>query len=147
MFYDNRQQIRAMFFQVWDKHHKQLPIEPLENRILQVILAHPEYQKFLDARYVEQDFTPEMGETNPFLHMGLHIGVQEQLSTDRPSGIRALYQAALAKGQDSHRIDHIIMECLAEMMWHMQRNQTMPDESAYLTCIRSQLDKQGIRVG
>ncbi|WP_204318325.1 DUF1841 family protein [Serratia marcescens] len=42
----------------------------------------------------------ELGETNPFLHMGLHLAVREQVATDRPQGIRTVYTKLIEKYQD-----------------------------------------------
>lgn len=138
LFGQDREQIRRFYCRVWKKYSDQLPMEPLEDLIAGVIADHPEYHDLLieqeDA--LDRDYLPEMGETNPFLHMGLHIAIQEQLGADRPAGIRALYQAARPRFADAHALEHRLMECLAEMIWQAQRNQGAPDEQAYLDCVR-----------
>lgn len=138
MFTNDRNQLRKMFFSSWKKFQAGEALEPLEQMIAQIIQQHPEYHTLLsdEDSYIDKDYTPEMGETNPFLHMSMHISIIEQLSTDRPAGITALYQQLLAKYTDAHTVEHHIMECLGQMMWDAQRNQSMPDEQQYLECLR-----------
>lgn len=139
LFGQNRDQLRQVYFETWKKYQNQLPLEPLEKMITEVVLQHPEYHDMLEnlEGSLHKEYLPEMGESNPFLHMGMHIGIQEQLSTDRPSGIRLLYQQLLNRHKDAHRVEHLMMDCLAEMIWQAQRNQTSPDENSYLECLRN----------
>lgn len=141
MFSNDRNQLRKMFFSSWQKSQAGEALEPLEQMIAQIIQQHPEYHELLsdEESYLDKDYTPEMGESNPFLHMSMHIAIAEQLSTDRPAGIKMLYQQLLAKYTDAHIVEHHIMECLGQMMWEAQRNQTMPDEHQYIECLRKLL--------
>jgi len=141
MFSNDRSQLRRMFFSSWSKHQSGELMEPLEQMVAQVIQQHPEYHVLLEDEQaqLDKDYTPEMGESNPFLHMSMHIAIAEQLSIDRPAGIKDLYQQLLGKYSDSHTVEHHIMECLGQMMWEAQRNQAMPDEQQYLECLRKLL--------
>ena len=141
MFTNDRNQLRKMFFSSWQKFQSGETLEPLEQMIAQVVQQHPEYHAALtdEDAHLDKDYTPEMGESNPFLHMSMHIAIIEQLSIDRPAGIKALYQQLLTKYPDSHHVEHHIMECLGQMMWEAQRNQTVPDDQQYMECLRKLL--------
>lgn len=130
----DRNQTRRFFYQVWQKKTAGQPLEPLETMIAQVIEQHPEYHTLLQDpdNMLALDYTPEQGKTNPFLHMGMHIAIQEQLSADRPAGIRKLYQRVCRRFPDSHEAEHRISEILAEILWEAQRDGRMPDETRYL---------------
>jgi hypothetical protein len=111
-------------------------MDPLENLICSVIQAHPEYHPTLDDPDVlNQDFAGGLGEQNPFMHMGLHIAVLEQVSTDRPPGITSLYRAMLGKYRDEHALQHQVMACLEEALWRAREEGGVPDEQAYLDSI------------
>jgi hypothetical protein len=139
-----RDRMRRFYGEVWRKHLAGLALEPLERLIAGVILQHPEYQSLLEGEEpASREFLPELGETNPFLHMGMHIAIQEQLAADRPAGIRALYQVLRPAFGDDHEVEHHIMECLGESLWHAQRQGTMPDEAGYLECLRRLVHQQG----
>lgn len=130
---------RRFFIEVWQKYNEAVELEPLEQLVLGVILGHPEYHQYLHDEEIATnlEFAPESGKTNPFLHMGMHIAIKEQVQSDRPVGIRELYQSLNEKRfQDQHPLEHEMMECLGEMLWQAQRNKMMPDENAYLECIR-----------
>lgn len=134
MFGHDRDSLRRYYCTVWDKARAGQPLEPLERIIAEVIRAHPEYQSVLtDAEAtLGREYAPELGETNPFLHMGMHIAIQEQLGSNRPSGILDLYPQLCRRMGDSHIAEHQMMECLGETLWEAQRQNTEPDEQAYL---------------
>lgn len=137
MFGSDRDALRKMYCDSWGKFKNQQLLSPLEQQIVSVVKCHPEYHAMLEAPDVSiaADFVPEMGESNPFLHMGMHLGLHEQISTDRPQGIKERYQKLVAK-EGEHQAEHKMMECLGEAIWVAQRNQTTPDENAYLDCLK-----------
>ena len=138
MFNPSRDQARAFLFDVWDKHGQGAPLTPLEQVALAVILEHPEYHAVLRdrERYLDRDWKPEGGETNPFLHLQMHLAIEEQLSIDQPPGIRAAIEALARRHDSMHKARHDVMECLAEMIWNAQRHGAAFDNAAYLDCIR-----------
>ena len=102
---------------------------------------HPEYHEHLrqPERYLEQDWHPEQGQTNPFLHLMMHLSIDEQCSIDQPPGVRALL-AALAERHDSrHTAQHEAMDGMAEMLWRAQREGRFPDPNVYLNILRDKL--------
>ncbi|AHF04197.1 hypothetical protein MARPU_10310 [Marichromatium purpuratum 984] len=138
MFSDDRQSYRSAFVTAWRKAAEEQPLDPTETQIVAVARAHPEYHALLEAGddALDRDFLPEHGETNPFLHMGLHMAVLDQLGTDQPRGIRARYQTLVARLGDTHAAEHRVMECLAQTMWRLQREPGATfDETTYLDCI------------
>jgi len=126
-------QYRRFFCEVWRKRRAGAALEALEGMVAHIIGEHPEYHAILeDPATLERDYTPDAGHSNPFLHMGLHIAIQEQLAADRPVGIREVYRQLLQRHADPHDVEHRMAECLAEGMWEAQRNGVPPDESVYL---------------
>jgi len=133
----NRDELRLFYLEAWRKYRERLPMEPLEAQIADVIALHPEYQAALEnADALDKDYTPESGQSNPFLHMGLHLAIREQVSTDRPQGIRVAFDAAVKKFGSPHDAEHQLIECLAEALWDAQRSGRAPDEMAYLERVR-----------
>jgi hypothetical protein len=135
-FFDNqsRDQLRRVYLEAWRKRREGLPIEPLEAQVADVIALHPEYHAALERGddALDRDYTPESGQSNPFLHMGLHLAVRDQIATDRPAGIRKAFQSVAARLGSEHEAEHRIIECLAEAMWEAQRSGRPADEAAYL---------------
>jgi len=142
MYNLSRYQSRQFFFNTWHKYNHQEVLSGMEEIALDTILLHPEYHCILDnmEKYHDKDYPPEMGATNPFLHMGMHITIKEQLSIGQPIGIRDRFDRLLKKNKDEHETIHQIMECLAEMLWQAQRNQSTPDVSIYFDCLDKQED-------
>lgn len=135
MFYgESIQDTRPLFFNSWDKYKKKMPLSPLESQIVDVIQKHPEYHSMFDnpLRYLEKSFEPDQGEVNPFLHLGLHLAVREQVATDRPLGIQKAWQQLLVKMRDPLLAEHYMMEQLAACLWEAQSTGKTPDEGRYL---------------
>ena len=140
MFGQNRQEIRQVYFDVWAKSHSGQPLSELEKHIAHIIELHPEYHLlFNQPENIHQDYFVEAGDTNPFLHMGLHLALHEQIQTDRPTGIREVYRQLLVIKQDQHHCDHLMMDCLAESIWQAQRDGIPPSEETYLNALKQLL--------
>jgi hypothetical protein len=136
MFSTDRNSYRRIFIDAWTKAQTGQALEPIESQIVAVARQHPEYHAFLVNPDVslDQDFPPEQGAPNPFLHLALHLAILEQVSIDQPVGIRQRYQALVVATGDPHQAEHLIMECLAESIWSLQRGGSF-DEKAYLECV------------
>jgi hypothetical protein len=132
IFGQDRGELRRMYADAWKKHCAGQPLSPLEVQIAEVIALHPEYHGAVTADDLDQDYTPDGGRTNPFLHMGLHLGLREQIGTNRPAGIAAVFQALAGRTGDPHAAEHQMIECLAETLWEAQSHNRAPDESGYL---------------
>jgi Domain of unknown function (DUF1841) len=135
----SREQLRQSYLQAWRKYSARLPLEPLEAQLAAVIAEHPEYVHLIEsgAPALTADYTPEGGRENPFLHMGLHLAIREQVATDRPAGIAHIHQALTRRLGDSHAAEHAMLEPLAQVLWESQRSGRMPDEARYLERLRA----------
>jgi uncharacterized protein DUF1841 len=137
MYQPTRDQSRQLLFDTWRKYRRRETLSGMEIIALEVILLHPEYHGILEdpEQYLDKDYSPELGVTNPFLHMVMHIAIKEQLSINQPIGICEQFNRLLKNTGDEHDAAHQMMECLAEMIWQAQRNQTAPDVSIYFECL------------
>ena len=144
IFASDRHTLRRMFIDAWRKAREGGVMEPLEVRIAEVIGEHPEYHALLERpdAALDRDWPPEGGETNPFLHMALHIAVREQLATDRPPGISHAFHALLAEQGERLAAEHVLLECLGEELWQAQRDNRTHDEQVYLERIRARLGRR-----
>ncbi len=138
MFSSDRDQLRRQYFLAWRKYQQGEALTALEESIVEVVAEHPEYQPLLasEDRALGREYLPEQGATNPFLHMGMHLALREQVATNRPKGIHAVYQALCRATRNPLEAEHLMMDCLAESLWQAQRDGTMPDERAYLKRLR-----------
>ncbi len=135
---NDRTRTREVFFQAWRRHRENVPLEGIERLVVAVVLKHPEYQPLLEhpEAHHDRDYFPETGETNPFLHLGMHIAIEEQLSIDQPKGVLACYRDLLRFVPDEHEVQHRMMACLGEMLRQAHRDQSPPDQAVYLGCLR-----------
>jgi hypothetical protein len=139
MFNPTRDQARDFLFELWAKHRSKAPLTPLESMALAIVADHPEYHAVLadPERNRDREWRPEGGETNPFLHLSMHLAIEEQLSIDQPPGIRDAVNALARRHGSEHDARHDVMDCLAEMVWQAQRNARAFDNAAYLDCLRA----------
>ena len=136
IFGQDRNELRQMYKDAWRKQQAGEVVTPLELQIATVVAEHPEYHDLIETGSTEQDFTPDGGQTNPYLHMGLHLAIREQVSTNRPAGITDMHRRLCEKHGDHHAAEHQMIECLAESLWEAQNRNAMPDEQAYLERLR-----------
>ena len=141
LYNPSRDQVRQFFFDTWAKFKQQSTLSDLEKIAIEVIQMHPEYHAILDApdRYLNQQYFPEMGETNPFLHLSLHLSVIEQLSINQPIGITQVYDKLRVRHNDKHLAQHDLIDCLAETIWQAQRNNVPLDTTNYLNLLKQKV--------
>jgi hypothetical protein len=134
----SREQLRRMYLDAWHKFTNRQPLEPLEAQLAAVIAEHPEYLEWIEAgdSAIAAEFTPESGRQNPFLHMGLHLAIREQVATNRPPGITDIHRNLTARLGDAHAAEHAMLEPLAETLWESQRTGQQPSEQSYLDKLR-----------
>jgi len=141
LYNPSRDQARQFLFDAWAKFQQQATLTDLEKIAVEVISMHPEYHAILEnpAKYREQAYFPEQGETNPFLHLSLHLSVIEQININQPIGIKNSYEQLRQKHQETHRAQHDLLDCLAETIWHSQRNNEPLNSAHYLNLIQQKI--------
>ncbi|WP_435627304.1 DUF1841 family protein [Candidatus Ferrigenium straubiae] len=140
LFNPTRDEARNFLFESWRKRCTSELLTPLEDLAAQLIARHPEYHAMLEEpeRHQDKDYLPESGAENPFLHLMMHLTIEEQISIDQPAGIRAQFVRLTHKFESEHDAQHRMMECLGEMIWQAQRNRTQPDAAIYIDCLGKQ---------
>lgn len=139
MYDVNTHDVRGFFAQVWQKRFTPLELDALQQKALILLDAHQEYAPILEniERYMDYEWLPENGETNPFLHLSLHLSIQEQVAIDQPFGIREIYETLCARyAGDWMKTEHEMMEALAETLWEAQRFGKGLDVNNYITKLR-----------
>lgn len=141
MFNPSQDDVRRFFCETYRKHRAGEILTPLEAIASDWLAQHPEYAD--DLKDVEAalgaDYSVENGQTNPFLHLSMHLSIAEQISIDQPPGIKAAATALTQRLQSEHEAHHQIMECLGQMIWNAQRSGLPPDGAAYIDCVRKRV--------
>jgi len=133
VFFQDRKSQREFLAKSWQKYTSNIPLEPLEEQLVSIIEIHPEYQDLITN--IDSEYFPEQGEINPFLHINLHLALKDQLSLNEPNGVREVHQKLIYHFKDQHVVEHLMMECIAEMIYLSQKNNTAMDQESYLSCI------------
>ncbi len=143
LFNPSRDQVRDFFFDSWGKFNQQQTLSDMEKICINVIHMHREYHHVLNnpEKYRHQEYFPESGDTNPFLHMSLHLSILEQIGINQPIGIKAIYQELKNKYHDEHKAQHDVLDCLAETVWHAQKNKTAIEPMYYLQLLKKKVNK------
>ena len=134
----SRDQLRETYRAAWRRFKQQHTLSPLDKQVIAVIAEHPEYHVIVESAAADlANYSPRSGQLNPWLHMGLHLAVREQVATNRPSGIAEIHAKLAAAAGGAHEAEHRMLEVLAEQLWEAQRAGKPPDENAYLERLRS----------
>ena len=97
-------------------------MDALETLASQWIAEHPEYHADLsdvDAALTRQ-YSGDNGQSNPFLHLSMHLSISEQCSIDQPQGIRQAVELLAARRDSLHEAHHAAMDCLGTMLWEIR---------------------------
>jgi Domain of unknown function (DUF1841) len=138
MFQPSQNDVRRFFCETWRKQRDGLPLDAMQAKAGPWVAEHPEYHAELadlDAA-LAATYTVENGRSNPFLHLSMHLSIDEQCAIDQPTGIRQAVQLLAARRGSLHAAHHEVMECLGEMIWASQRSGLPPDGQAYLEAVR-----------
>jgi hypothetical protein len=138
MFNPSQQDVRRFFCETFRKMRASEILTPLEAIARDWIVQHPEYHAALEhiETALAADYAVERGESNPFLHISMHLSIAEQISIDQPPGIRAAFLTLAQRLGSEHEAHHQMMECLGQMIWTSQRSGMPPDGEAYIECVR-----------
>ena len=135
MFTSNRSKQRQYLNQAWKKYTRQEQLEPLELQLSKIVEQHPEYQNLI--KNLDSEYFPEQGNTNPYLHINLHLTLQDQITMDQPKGIRDIHSQLIVKIKDAHEVEHMMMEHIAEMIFNAQKNNAAFDLDGYIQALKS----------
>ena len=138
MFNPSQEDVRRFFCETYRKLRANEILTPLEAIARDWIAQHEEYADVLAdvEAALAADYSIERGQSNPFLHLSMHLSIAEQISIDQPPGIRAAFLALAHRLGSEHEAHHQMMECLGEMIWHSQRNGLPPDGASYVECVK-----------
>ena len=142
IFSQDRNELRKLYIDSWIKFTNRVILTPIEVQISRIIEFHPEYHSMMVDKNIDKDYSPETGDINPFLHMGLHLAIIEQFQTNRPAGIQEIYKRLVAKHKgDEHKAHHTMMDYLAEEIWKSQKYNSIPNEQDYLNNLKQNILK------
>ena len=134
MLSSDRSAQRKFLAKSWKNYKAILLLEPLELQLAKIIEKHPEYHEIINN--LDTAYFPEQGKINPFLHINLHLSLQDQIGLDQPKGIKEIYNSLVKKIKDTHRVEHIMMEQIAEMIFNSQKNNKPMDQEQYLRSLK-----------
>ena len=135
MFTQDRSKQREFLAKSWQKHINAEKLEPLEFQLAMIVKKHPEYHALIND--INLEYFPEQGKTNPFLHINLHLALQDQLALNQPNGINDIYKQLIVIHKDAHDVEHMMIECIAEMIFNSQKNNTNLDQDNYLINLKN----------
>ena len=133
MFYQDRKKQREFLANSWQKYTRNKPLEPLEKQLASIIEIHPEYHDLIGN--IDSECFPEHDGVNPFLHINLHLALRDQLSSNQPKGVKEVDQKLINLCKDPYEVEHLMMECIEEMIYISQKSNTTMDQESYLNCI------------
>ena len=138
LFNPSKEEVRQFFCEAWTKQQRSGILTPMESIAARWMVEHPEYHGILSdlESAKETEYTPEKGQTNPFLHLSMHMSITEQVQIDQPPGIREASKQLSIKLDSEHEAQHRIMECLGQVLWNAQRDGAPPDMVAYVEAIK-----------
>lgn len=133
MFDISTQGVRLFLAEVWRKRFS-LHLQPIEVMTLKIINAHPQYHHILENidSYLNKNWSALSRDSNPFLHLSLHLSLQEQVSIDQPPGIAVIHQKLCDRYGNWLEAEHQMMDALLELLSNVGLSNKDFDMNMYL---------------
>jgi len=144
MFNPSKDDVRRFFCDAWAKAQRHELLSPIETIAVDWVNEHPEYHADLANldEALARDYAVDEGRTNPFLHLAMHLSIEEQVSIDQPPGIRQAFGLLASRHDSRHQAMHEVMECLGEALWNAQRQGAPIDGLAYVESIQQRATRR-----
>ena len=139
LYSQNRSEQRAFLSNAWVKFQNNEGLDPMEFQLVEIIKLHPEYHHLIQT--TDAEYFPEHGQVNPFLHINLHLALREQLSINQPIEVRLAYDSLLEKIKNPHQVEHLLMDCIAELIYLSQKKNSALDINSYKECLKQTICK------
>ena len=113
-------------------------LSPEDKKLAEIMREHEEYHNQFEIADVlsEHEYDPDK-ETNPFLHVTMHVIAETQLENRDPIEVYQFYNAMRKKKASHHDAVHLIGVVLTPLMWKTLQEQRAFDVEEY----RSRLKK------
>lgn len=143
LFGQDKKQLRQFYINAWQGYQAGKPLSALETIVCEVIAMHPEYHADFNAadKLLNADYSVENGQTNPFLHLSLHVALREQIQANNPAQVKQTYIKLCRGNADQHQVEHKMLDCLAQVLWQAQAKQSLPDQQTYINCLNKLCQK------
>ena len=138
MFSPSQADVRRFLCSIYAKAQAGEAMEAIETIASLWIDEHPEYHAELadvTAALASMQDAGD-GQSNPFLHLSMHLSISEQCSIDQPRGIRQAVELLTHRRDSLHLAHHEVMDCLGQMIWESQRAGRPPDGASYIACVQ-----------
>ena len=134
MFQPSKEDVRNFFCTTWRKQQDSGVLTPLESIAARWIVEHTEYHDILNhpERALQTDYSVENCQTNPFLHLSMHLTLSEQIQANQPVGIREIGRELMIRMDSEHDAAHQMMECLGQFLWESAQTGEEPQMYRYL---------------
>lgn len=136
---------RQYMYEIW-QHAKANDLDQLseeEQQIGKLMLEHEEYHnqfEFADA-LEDYQFDPESG-VNPFLHISIHVIVENQLKSKQPIEAYQFYNSIRRKKVSHHETIHLIGNIFAPLMFQVLKRKEPFDNELYQQLLKKYKDKK-----
>jgi Domain of unknown function (DUF1841) len=105
----------AVLADLW-KHAKakKTPKEPFLQSVLRFMLLHEDLHPMWEKLAADPTIPVVVEGENIIVHVAMDAAAENAIQTDRPEGIRDLFENLWAKGMDKDRAFHVISKAMAD---------------------------------
>jgi hypothetical protein len=109
---------------LWARRDQRDSLDEREQRLLDLLQAHEEFQEYWEGR------EPEAGQ-NPFMHVFFHEILEKQLEADDPPAVRETLDRLTSGGVDEHDAKHRMLRVLVLQLHEATRDGRDLDPDTY----------------
>ena len=122
---------REIMCSIWERFQRGLTL-PEEEHIAGALREHDEYKSAWEAGSAAPDEHCTVNGANPFLHVHIHVAVENQLRGGDPPGVSVVLGELQRKGIDRHEAIHMIGSVLINEIYEIMGAHRPFDRARYL---------------
>jgi len=113
-----------------------------ELRLAKILKDHTEFHQYW-SEPVHRSQPLRDQDINPFLHVSLHLIIENQIAQGRPSRAEQLYNREIERGIPRHKVIHHLAGVFSEVLYDTLRRRKPFDQARYLARLQEETSQIG----
>jgi len=127
--------------QIWQSSQKDTLTQEEDKRLAKILMEHKEFHNYWESSHTGQTTKTPEG-VNPFLHVSLHLIIENQLAQNNPFQVHRFYLREIDKGVLRHQVIHRIAAIFSEILFDSLKYRKPFNREKYLQLLEEEIQRE-----
>lgn len=128
--------------QIWQSSQKDTLTQEEDKRLAKILMEHKEFHNYWESSHTTRQTTKIPEGVNPFLHVSLHLIIENQLAQNNPSQVHRFYLREIDKGVLRHQVIHRIAAIFSEILFDSLKYRKPFNREKYLQLLEEEIQRE-----